>query len=606
MNQNLDSLRKQKQEVENNLRLIQERKAQYVLETDIPLQLIREEQRLGEQLQQLETQIAQLQTAIDNANRVVAQVEQSSVWIRWLLIAIAVIALIVISIVFYPFGHPDDATLTSTPTPGETRMVTAMPTLLDEESLVLPVATTVTPTPTWTDTATWTATPTGTDTPTATATGTLTPTVEDTLTPTSAATYTRIETLTPTGTAVSSISSGDASPITPPTTPPGPRVRCREQEPNDTFEDATGPLPPGVDCFGYPDQWDFFWFEMEIAGPVAISLDNHVGDNVELALYSDPQLPPLVRDSNEPFQINRNLAAGTYYIAIRSRSNSATIAYQLRVDYPLSAPPAPSATHTFMPTPTNAAPSTATDTSTPRQTLTHTPMPSDTPSAVATPTVTPTTPIMIDPLPDSVIYPTRVPVRGSGPLSTTLVITVTDSWSYTAPQIYSTTTNLLGRWSVPGAVPLDLLGVYTITAGARSESIVSQPALVTAQNPCDPGRVPNPSELPCIYIDQHDHADFPGVERVRFVNVNRICTMDAPFLDVAILYIDPLTNAEQSIGSNQVASQTGRCDPVLGQVAIRLPAAAIALLNSTRQLELVAVWESNRRLPFVVRLAQPP
>jgi len=54
------SLRRQLAEAHENLRLIQERKSQYVMETDIPLQLVREEQRLLELIEELEQRVEEL------------------------------------------------------------------------------------------------------------------------------------------------------------------------------------------------------------------------------------------------------------------------------------------------------------------------------------------------------------------------------------------------------------------------------------------------------------------------------------------------------------------------------------------------------------------
>jgi uncharacterized protein (DUF3084 family) len=45
----------------NSLRLVQERKSQYVMETDVPLQLIKEEQLLLERITELEQRIAELE-----------------------------------------------------------------------------------------------------------------------------------------------------------------------------------------------------------------------------------------------------------------------------------------------------------------------------------------------------------------------------------------------------------------------------------------------------------------------------------------------------------------------------------------------------------------
>ena len=55
------SLRRQLAKARDNLRLIQERKSQYVMETDVPLQLIREEQHLLERIEELERRIGELE-----------------------------------------------------------------------------------------------------------------------------------------------------------------------------------------------------------------------------------------------------------------------------------------------------------------------------------------------------------------------------------------------------------------------------------------------------------------------------------------------------------------------------------------------------------------
>lgn len=60
MDNTLQSLHEQLAEAEENLRLIQERKAEYVLETDVPLQLVKDEQRLGAQIAGLRARLARL------------------------------------------------------------------------------------------------------------------------------------------------------------------------------------------------------------------------------------------------------------------------------------------------------------------------------------------------------------------------------------------------------------------------------------------------------------------------------------------------------------------------------------------------------------------
>ena len=53
----LASLRRQLAEARENLRLIQERKSEYVLGTDIPLQLVKEERQLLERIEELEQRV---------------------------------------------------------------------------------------------------------------------------------------------------------------------------------------------------------------------------------------------------------------------------------------------------------------------------------------------------------------------------------------------------------------------------------------------------------------------------------------------------------------------------------------------------------------------
>jgi cell division septum initiation protein DivIVA len=52
-----DFLRSQLKETRDNLRLIEERKAQYVLQVDVPLQLIKEERRLRDRIAELERKL---------------------------------------------------------------------------------------------------------------------------------------------------------------------------------------------------------------------------------------------------------------------------------------------------------------------------------------------------------------------------------------------------------------------------------------------------------------------------------------------------------------------------------------------------------------------
>jgi formylglycine-generating enzyme required for sulfatase activity len=60
-----DSLQRQLAEAHENLRLIQERKAEFVLSTDVPLQLVKEERRLLDVIAELEQQLTAQPTALE-------------------------------------------------------------------------------------------------------------------------------------------------------------------------------------------------------------------------------------------------------------------------------------------------------------------------------------------------------------------------------------------------------------------------------------------------------------------------------------------------------------------------------------------------------------
>ncbi|NJK82151.1 MAG: WD40 repeat domain-containing protein [Chloroflexaceae bacterium] len=63
MSHQCDSLRKQLANLEENLRLIQERKSEYVLQTDIPLSLLKEERRVTSEIAGLREQISNCQAS---------------------------------------------------------------------------------------------------------------------------------------------------------------------------------------------------------------------------------------------------------------------------------------------------------------------------------------------------------------------------------------------------------------------------------------------------------------------------------------------------------------------------------------------------------------
>ncbi len=67
--EDLTSLRRQLAEARENLRLIQERKDQYVLSTDVPLQLVKEERRWLDRIAELEERLAAQPSAPEDQPR---------------------------------------------------------------------------------------------------------------------------------------------------------------------------------------------------------------------------------------------------------------------------------------------------------------------------------------------------------------------------------------------------------------------------------------------------------------------------------------------------------------------------------------------------------
>ena len=83
MTDDLQSMRRQLAETEENLRLIQERKAEHILTTDVPLQLIKEERRLRSQTADLRERLEmcqeQLEQLYEQLEAAVAQEEWAKV-----------------------------------------------------------------------------------------------------------------------------------------------------------------------------------------------------------------------------------------------------------------------------------------------------------------------------------------------------------------------------------------------------------------------------------------------------------------------------------------------------------------------------------------------
>ena len=112
-----------------------------------------------------------------------------------------------------------------------------------------------------------------------------------------------------------------------------------EREPNYPYNLANGPLVSGRDYYGYPnDDRDYFKFQTNRRGQIAVDLGNHTGKDVQLILYH-PAGVEVAKMTDPPYHLPYHLVytgdAGEYYVQIYSiggfNSNSP---YTLRVTFP--------------------------------------------------------------------------------------------------------------------------------------------------------------------------------------------------------------------------------------------------------------------------------
>ena len=110
-----------------------------------------------------------------------------------------------------------------------------------------------------------------------------------------------------------------------------------EVEPNNTSQQANGPLRSGQNYSSYPnDEKDYFSIYLRTGGPIVINLSNHTGLEPQLQLfYQTTSNPPVAADIEAPYHIEYTGSAGWYYIYIHAAGNySSSTAYTLQVTYP--------------------------------------------------------------------------------------------------------------------------------------------------------------------------------------------------------------------------------------------------------------------------------
>jgi hypothetical protein len=107
-----------------------------------------------------------------------------------------------------------------------------------------------------------------------------------------------------------------------------------EIEPNNSSTQANGPLEPGRTYYGYPDdQRDYFSVYLPSAGQISLSLANHTGQGVQLALYYQTMANLVARAWQPPYQASYQGQPGWYFIYIYCLGGYNTgTSYQLRAD----------------------------------------------------------------------------------------------------------------------------------------------------------------------------------------------------------------------------------------------------------------------------------
>jgi len=113
-----------------------------------------------------------------------------------------------------------------------------------------------------------------------------------------------------------------------------------EVEPNNTWQQANGPLLSDEEYYGYPnDDRDYFSIYTRQAGDITVNLTGHTGAGVQLLLWRGAprsDYSNLVGSRNaSPYRITYTGPAGWYYIYIYTASgHNEDTPYTLRVTYP--------------------------------------------------------------------------------------------------------------------------------------------------------------------------------------------------------------------------------------------------------------------------------
>jgi hypothetical protein len=110
-----------------------------------------------------------------------------------------------------------------------------------------------------------------------------------------------------------------------------------EVEPNNTWQQANGPLRAWRDYHGYPDdKKDYFSIEVYKPGEITIDLTGHTGEDVQLQLFYESTSNRVASATAPPYHLEHTGNPGTYYIYINTgRGWNTDTKYTLRAGFPM-------------------------------------------------------------------------------------------------------------------------------------------------------------------------------------------------------------------------------------------------------------------------------
>lgn len=137
-------------------------------------------------------------------------------------------------------------------------------------------------------------------------------------------------------TATSTVTTSVTVPIMLPVVFRNARDRFWEVEPNNSCDEANGPIHPGMQYYGYPDdERDVFSIDLQTRGELSVGFDIHEHQGVQLQLR-DEDCGLIVYDWDPPFHIKYTLGPGQYHICIYTvpEYQNPNRAYTLQADFP--------------------------------------------------------------------------------------------------------------------------------------------------------------------------------------------------------------------------------------------------------------------------------